>query len=114
MDKFTVRKQDGSVDVAASTEAYATALSKWVNTHEVSNEEIDKQLSLVFDDYPGNVPTNFLVCLAARNLSVNSEAFPALKKRVHSFLKMELASSTKYALLRGVGGGVTRISKSSD
>lgn len=114
MDKFTVRGADGSVDMAASTEAYVKSLSEWVAEHDVSNTAIEAALDNVFDKNPGRVPTQFLASLAARDLVTKPEAFASMKQRVHSYIKTAVLSGEKYTLLRGFGGGVARVSKSSD
>ena len=41
MDKYMVRSTDGSVDVAASANAYATALTKWAAENEVPAADIE-------------------------------------------------------------------------
>ena len=112
MDKFTVRGVDGSVDVSASAEAYYQSLTEWVSKNEVSNEAVESALDNIFEKTPGRITTQFLAALAARDLCKSADSFPSLRKRVHAYLKHAVTTGEKYTLLRGAGGGVTKVSRS--
>ena len=49
MDKYTVRGNDGSVDVAASVNVYAVTLSKWVDENEIPVADIEAAVDSVYN-----------------------------------------------------------------
>jgi len=76
MDKYTVRNSVGEVDVAESAEAYARALTHWVDTHEMSMETVRVAVNSVFDSHPGRrILTPALVSAAVNYPRLKSWAF---------------------------------------
>jgi len=108
MDKFTKRGTDGSVDVAASANAYAKALTEWAAENEIPAEEIADAVNAVLDLHAGKrIPMPALLSLAAQEMGATPETFAVLSDRIHAYVtgqaKAELLFVTK-----GKGGGVGR------
>jgi hypothetical protein len=108
MDKFTKRGTDGSIDIAASANAYAKALTEWAAENEIPSEEIAAAVNTVLDLHAGkNIPMPALLSLAAQEMGATPETFKVLSDRVHAYVtgqsKAELLFVTK-----GKGGGVSR------
>ena len=108
MDKFTQRGTDGSVDVAASANAYAKALTEWCAANEIPAEEIEQAVDAVLGRHAGkNIPMPALLSLASQELGADAESFKVLSERVHAYV----TGQTKAGLLfvtKGKGGGVSR------
>lgn len=108
MDKFTKRGVDGSVDVAASANAYAKALTEWTAENEIPAEEITEAVSTVLDRHTGkNIPMPALLSLASQELGADADTFKVISDRVHAYV----TGQTKAGLLfvtKGKGGGVSR------
>jgi hypothetical protein len=108
MDKFTKRGTDGSIDIAASANAYAKALTEWSAQHEVPAEQIEVAVNTVLDRHTGkNIPMPALLSLASVEMSATAETFKVLSDRIHAYV----TGQTKAGLLfvtKGKGGGVSR------
>jgi hypothetical protein len=108
MDKYTVRGTDGAVDIAASANAYAKALTGWCAENEIPADQIQGAVDSVLGRHSGkNIPMPALLSLACQELGADAENFAVLSERVHAFV----TGQTKAGLLfvtKGKGGGVSR------
>jgi len=108
MDKFTVRGTDGSVDIAASANAYAKALTEWTAENEIPAEEIAAAVNTVLDRHAGKrIPMPALLSLASQELGADAENFKVLSDRVHAYVKGQKEAGLLFVIL-GKGGGVSR------
>lgn len=110
MDKFTVRSNDGSVDVTASTAAYANALSKWVSDSEISTESVAGAVDAVFDQHTGRLTIPVLVSYTMAILNPSPAQFSAVEARIRAFVK----GSPRFDSTKGKGGGVSCLYKSGE
>ncbi len=110
MDKFVVRDSSGAVDVSASAQAYAAALTKWVAENEVSSDRIAAAVNAVFDRFPGQrLPMPALLSLAVAELGVEPAAHKAMTDRVHAFVSgQSKGDGATIVIAKGKNGGVTR------
>lgn len=112
MDKYTVRGTDGSVDVAASANAYAKALSAWATQNETPTETIETAVEAVFDRFDGRIAMPALVGLALQELKATPDQHKALSTRVRAYIKGQCADNTgRLDVMKGVGGGVARLAR---
>lgn len=111
MDKFTVRGTDGSVDVAASANAYAKALTGWVAQNELSSDTIETAIEAVFDRFPGQrLPMPALLSLTVAELGASPDQHKTLTSRVHAYVTGQSADNTgRIDIGKGKGGGVSRL-----
>jgi hypothetical protein len=108
MDKFTKRDGSGSVDVAASADAYAAALTKWVSENELPVDSIANAVNTVLDRYAGQrISMPALLSMAAQELGATPETFKVLSNRVHSYVKGQTTAERLF-VIKGSGGGVSR------
>ena len=108
MDKFTKRGSDGSVDIAASANAYAKALTEWAAENEIPAEQISGAVNAVLDAHPGqNIPMPALLSLAAQELGATPETFKVLSDRVHAYVVGQKEAGSLF-VTKGKGGGVSR------
>lgn len=108
MDKFTVRASNGSVDISASAQAYALALTKWVADNEIPTENIENAVTAVLDMYPGQrLPMPALLSLSVQKLGATPEQHRILTERVHAFVRGQ-ADSGVLTIAKGKKGGVSR------
>lgn len=107
MDKYTVRGTDGSVDVAASANAHALALTKWIAENEVPVADIEAAVEAVFDKHP-KLPMPALLSAAVNELSDSPEAFKALTERCRAYVQGQ-ATLGRLEIAKGKGGGVSRL-----
>lgn len=111
MDKFTVRGSSGSVDVVASANAYAKALTEWVAQNELSSETIETAVEAVFDRFPGQrLPMPALLSLSVAELGASPDQHKTLTARVHAYVTGQSADNTgRIDIGKGKGGGVSRL-----
>jgi hypothetical protein len=107
MDKFTKRGTDGSVDVVASAEAYALALTTWCATNEIPAEEIATAVNAVLDRNPGRIAMPALQSLATQELGATPSTFKVLADRVHSYVTGQAKAGLLF-VIKGKNGGVSR------
>ena len=108
MDKFTKRGTDGSVDIAASANAYAAALSTWCAENEVPSEQIAAAVNAVLDAHPGKrIPMPALLSSAVQSMSNDPATFGVLSDRVHAYVTGQSKAELLF-VIKGKGGGVTR------
>lgn len=108
MDQFTKRGTDGSVDVAASANAYAAALTKWCAENEIPADQIAGAVNTVLDRHPGqNIPMDCLRSEASQLLGSTPQTFKALSDRVHAYVRGQ-ADAKLLFVTKGKGGGVSR------
>lgn len=108
MDKFTKRGTDGSVDVAASANAYAKALTEWCAENEIPAEEIADAVNTVLDTHAGKrIPMPALLSLAAQEMGATAETFAVLSERIHAYVKGQTEAKLLF-VVKGKGGGVSR------
>jgi hypothetical protein len=108
MDKFVVRSTDGSVDVAASANAYALTLTKWVAENEVPVTDIEAAVESVFDQHSGKLPMPALLNAAVNELGATPTQFKALTERCVAYIRGQ-ATLGRLEITKGKGGGVSRI-----
>lgn len=108
MDKFTKRGTDGSVDVAASANAYAKELTEWCAKNEIPAEQIAGAVNTVLDRHAGkNIPMPALLSMASQELGSTPDTFKVLSDRVHAYVTGQ-ASAELLFVTKGKGGGVSR------
>ena len=108
MDKFTQRGTDGSVDIAASANAYAKALTEWVAENEIPADQIRGAVDAVLDRHAGrNIPMPALLSLACQELGADAESFKVLSDRVHAYVRGQTEAGLLF-VTKGKGGGVSR------
>jgi hypothetical protein len=110
MDKFTKRDATGSVDVEASSAAYADALTAWAAENETSAEAVEAAVEAVFDRFPGSMHVPVLVSFAVAELGATPAQHTAMTKRVSAYLKGQSALG-RLEVTKGVGGGIKRLAK---
>lgn len=112
MDKFTVRGTDGSVDMAASANAYTKALSEWCTSNETASETIETAVEAVFDRFDGRITVPALLGLALSELGATPAQHKSLENRVRAYVKGQCAGNTgRLDMVKGVGGGVQRLAR---
>lgn len=112
MDKFTKRGSDGSIDVPASANAYAKALTEWAAQNELPSEKIEAAVETVLDAATGRISMPYLCNTAAAALSTDSASFGTLVKRVHAYVTGQSADNTgRIDVAKGKNGGVLRLSR---
>lgn len=108
MDKFTKRGTSGEVDIEASAEAYALALTEWCAKNETPAEEIANAANAVLDKHAGKrILMPAFLSLAVQELGATLENFAVLTERVHDYVKGQVKAE-KLFVVKGKGGGVTR------
>lgn len=108
MDKYTKRDSTGSVDVAASAQAYADALTVWAADNEVPSDTIEAAVNAVLDRFPGQrIPKPALISLSVSELNGTPAQHKTLSERVSSFLKGQVDAGKLFAI-KGTGGGMSR------
>jgi hypothetical protein len=107
MDKYTVLGSDGSIDVAASANAYAKALTNWKVENEIPAEQITEAVNAVLDLHPGRIPMPALLSLAVQQLGATPETFKVLSDRVHAYVTGQTKAGLLF-VIKGKGGGVSR------
>lgn len=110
MDKYTVRDSSGAVDVAASANAYATALSTWCAANEVDSDTIELAVEAAFDAHPGRLPMPALLSAAVNELGSTPAQFKTLTARVHDYVGGQ-AKLGRLEIGKGKGGGVSRLAR---
>jgi hypothetical protein len=109
MDKYTVRDSNGSVDVAASANAYAAALANWVVENETPTADIEAAVEAVFDQHPKlTMPT--LLSHVVHELGATPEQFKALTERSGAYVRGQ-ATLGRLEITKGKGGGVARLAR---
>jgi hypothetical protein len=109
MDKYTVRDSSGSIDVTASTNAYAKALTAWAAENEIPAERIAAAVNTVLDRHPGqNYPMPALLSDASQLLGATPQTFKVLSDRVHAYVTGQAKAQTLF-VIKGKGGGVTKV-----
>jgi len=113
MNQFTKRGADGSVDIAASANAYAKALTEWVAQNEIPSEQIETAVEAVFDGSTSErISMPYLCNTAAGRLAQDSASFGTLVKRVHAYVTGQCAENTgRLDVQKGKGGGVQRLAR---
>jgi hypothetical protein len=115
MDKHTKFNTLGEVDVAASANAYAVALTQWKADHEIPTERIEQAVETVFDRTNGKIPMPALVNFSVNELSDDPNAFKGLAARVHAYLTGQKRTTTnpsgRLVVTNGKGGGVQRLAR---
>ena len=109
MDKYTVRGTDGSVDVAASANAYAKALTEWTAENEIPSENIEEAVNSILALNPTTrVPMPALLSAVAMALGASAATHAGISARVHEYVKAQVKAGNLF-VLKGLGGGVTSI-----
>ncbi len=112
MDKFTKRGADGSVDFAASANAYTKALTEWAAQNETPTETIETAVEAVFDRHDGRIAMPALVGLALQELNASPSQHKALDLRVRAYIKGQCNENKgRLDVMKGVGGGVARLAR---
>jgi hypothetical protein len=109
MDKYTTRSTDGSIDVAASANAYAKALTEWAAQNEIPSEEIETEVNAVLALNPTTrVPMPALLSAVANALGASAATHASISARVHEYIKGQVKAGNLF-VLKGLGGGVTNV-----
>lgn len=109
MDKYTKRNSNGSIDIDASTKAYAEALADWANKNETPVEEIESAVESVFNSFPGQrLTTSFIISNTIVAMQATPEISRSLTKRIQAYLKGQVQSG-RFNIAKGTGGGITRL-----
>lgn len=115
MDKYTKYSSDGSVDVSASAQAYAKALTDWKAQNEVPTETIEMAVEAVFDRLGGQrISMPALIHSALSELQAAPSQHKALTARVQSYVSGQCGlgdarNTGRLDIQKGVGGGVLRL-----
>ncbi|HEY5267565.1 MAG TPA: hypothetical protein VII94_00320 [Candidatus Saccharimonadales bacterium] len=108
MDKYTVRDSSGSVDVTASSNAYAAALTLWVTENEIPSDDIAMAVDSVLDSAAGKrVAMPSLLNFAAQELGADVSSLQAISTRIHEYVTAQVKAE-KLFVVKGVGGGVSK------
>jgi hypothetical protein len=108
MDKYTVRV-GGVVDIAASANSYARALSEWVAKNEIDLSTLESAVNTVLDRYPNKrIPTPAFISYVINELGGKPEQYNVLAQRIHDYMK-EQKSVGALEVVKGTGGGVSRV-----
>ena len=109
MDKYTVRDNAGSVDVSASANAYAKALTEWASSNEIPAGQIATAVNAVLAGRAGkNTPMPSLCSLAAHELDATAETFKGISERVHAYVRGQVVAGNLF-VQKGAGGGVSNV-----
>lgn len=109
MDKYTARSADGSVDVAASANAYAKALTEWAVQNEIPSEDIEESVNAVLALTPTTrVPMPALLSAVANSLGANAATHKTISARVHAYISAQVEAKRLF-VVKGKGGGVTNV-----
>lgn len=112
MDKYTKRGTDGSVDVMASKEAYAAALTEWAAKNETSTETIETAVEAVFDRFDGRIAMPALIGFALQEMKATPDQHKLLSTRIRAYVQGQSAKNTgRLDVQKGVGGGVARLAR---
>ena len=106
MDKYTVRDSDGSVNVSASANAYAKALSEWVSTNETPVSDIADAVNAVLDQH-GKLTMPMLQTYTATQLGASPTQFTAVGNRARAWVRSQ-AEAGVLVIVKGKNGGVSR------
>lgn len=110
--KYFVMSPDGTVDVAASANAFAKAVVEWKAMNEIPSSRIEAAVETVFDRFTGNIPMPALVSYVVHELSEEPAQHGALTDRVRAYLTAQYAKGTgRIEISRGKGGGVSRLAR---
>ena len=108
MDKFSILGSDGSIDVAASANAYAKALSDWKAANEIASDRIETAIDAVFARFPGQrVPVPQLVSFSVSELGATPDQHKNLTARVHAYISGQTKAG-KIFVVKGSNGGASR------
>lgn len=107
MDKHLVRGSDGSVDVAASANAYAKALTEWCAKNELPSEDIADAVNAVLDSRTGTIPMPALLGMATQSMGATPANFKVLSDRIHAYVTGQSKAGLLF-ISKGKGGGVSR------
>lgn len=110
MDKYTVRDSSGVVDVAASANAYAVALTKWTAENEVAVSAIETAVEAAFDKHTARQPMDALLSAAVAEMNATPEQFKALTERCRAYVRGQ-AVIGRVLIVKGKGGGVERVAR---
>lgn len=105
-----VRGNDGTVDVAASANAYALALTKWMATNETPAADIEAAVEAAFDLHEGRQPMPALLSAAVNELGAAPAQFKALTERCGAYVRGQAALG-RLEITKGKGGGVARLAR---
>jgi hypothetical protein len=110
---YVVRHTDGSVDLDATVDQFATDVQEYVNTVEADGKLCGTAVNAVFDQYKGtNISMPALSSLALHWIDGNvgklepSEYVP-MSVKIHDYV---VNHKDQYVVAKGKGGGVKRVS----
>lgn len=100
--QFVVVGSNGQVDVAASAEAFKSALLKYQTERETATEVVSDSVLAVFAEYPGKrLPRDFITNRALTALNAQPANSASLTNLIGEFLKTSPLLNSK----KGSGGG---------
>lgn len=114
MEKYTVRDEDGSVDIDASTRAFRAALVSSVASAEKLAGQIETAIDAVFDEQNGRMPKGMLIDGALAKLGATSETHTSLTHAVENYLRVNTSKDKgvdgrRLAAIKGQKGGIQRL-----
>lgn len=107
MDKYTVRNNDGQIDIAASTNEYAKALALWVSANEADQEKISEAVNATLDKF-NKLPMEMLITQSVQAISEDPTQFKNIEKRIKAYIKSQVDSNILISK-RGRQPGVSRV-----
>lgn len=112
MDKHTIRNAEtGQIDIAASTNNYAKALSLWISQNEIDQEKIANAVNTVMDRFPEKLLMPMLISLSVQEISDDPNQYNQTEKQVKAYIKAQQETG-KIKANKGRGAGVKRVAES--
>lgn len=114
MEKYTVRSENGSIDIEASTQAFRAALTAQVASAEALATKIEAAVDAVFDEQGIRLPKGMLIDGALAKLGATSETHTSLTHSVEEYLRANTskdkgADGRRIAAIKGQKGGLQRL-----
>lgn len=114
MDKHTIRDNTtGQIDIAASANNYAKALSLWISQNEIESEKIETAVNAVMDRFPEKLLMPMLVSLSVQEISEDPNQYKPLEKQVRAYIKAQQEAG-KIEVKKGPGSGIKRIASTPE
>jgi hypothetical protein len=107
MDKHTIRNGQGNIDIAASANEYAKALSLWISENEADQDKIIEAVNTTLDKF-NKLPMDMLITQSVQSISDDPIQFKPLEKRVKAYIKSQVDSKILTSS-RGRDAGVKRV-----
>jgi hypothetical protein len=111
---------EGKIDTEATMDLCRAELTKLSAEHEANDWNIFVTVEAIFDAHPGvRMNMDFIINEALRRINVQPDNYKVWQNRVHKFLQANCQGdkkedgtherpTSKYVMVRGKGGGVSR------